>query len=521
MGERSTAITLYKDVPLQPDYKHTLYFIAREAQAGYFSTAVSQTVTNYSYQRWELGRVKVELPFSQVIQHNYMSFINSSYENKRFYAFITGVNYINDITTEIEYKIDAIQTFWFDVEVKAGFVEREHVEDDSIGLNIVPEDVGLGPYVWKYVGQKETEVAVGLISSSAPGDVPPEIKRSNSIFTATYNAFQRLPLTGNQTAGVLNDLISLFKTQNKLANILGVFILPGWVTYSGSTYTSTRIVEVNDFPGIYGYTPRNRKLYTYPYCFLEVTNNRGSINEYRYEWFYHEKTTEPTAFKPSFSEWFEFSLDPTTTLTPVRYGMETEIDGLNKRAYMTIKGYPMIGIGSDAYTQWAAAQGLGFTLKSSIGLIGGFGTAIAGGLTGNIPLAVGGALTGANTFANTVSTLNEVRNSPDTVMGQTSSQILMLSGDTQDFGYYHKCITKEMAEVIDGYFDMFGYRVCKVKKPNIGTRPEYNYVKMQNAVIVGHVPSTYEQEIVNCLNNGITFWRRPSNVGDYTVDNTI
>lgn len=519
MGQRSTSVTLYRDVPLTPDYQHTLYFIAREAQSGYFSTVASQTVNAYSYQRWELGRVKVELPFSQCLQHNYMSFINTSYENKRFYAFITGVNYINDVTTEIEYQIDAIQTFWFDIEVKAGFVEREHVEDDSIGLNIVPEDIGLGPYVWKYVGTPETQVGIALIASSAPGDVPPQITRNYNIFSATKNYFQKAPIYGSGGLN-LNEVIQLYKNESQLEKILGVYILPGWVNYSGG-YDGTRTVELSDFPQIYGYTPRNRKLYTYPYCYLEVTNNRGNTGEYRYEWFSSEKSTEPTIFKPNFVENFEFSLEPTTNLTPVRYGLENEIDGLNKRVYMSIQGYPMVGISGDAYTQWATNQGLGFAFKSGIGVVGGIATAVAGSAVGSMPLVYGGLSSAIGGVTSAITTLNEIKNAPDISVSQTSSQILMLDGKTQGFGYYHKCITKEFAEIIDGYFDMFGYKVCKVKKPNIGTRPEYNYVKMQNAVIVGHCPSQYEQVIVNCLNNGITFWRRPSNVGDYSVDNTI
>lgn len=72
---------------------------------------------------------------------------NENYTNKWFYAFITNMRYVNDNMTEITIETDVFQTWQFNINYKKMFVEREHVNDDTIGLHTVPENVELGDYI--------------------------------------------------------------------------------------------------------------------------------------------------------------------------------------------------------------------------------------------------------------------------------------------------------------------------------------------------------------------------------------
>ena len=58
---------------------------------------------------------------------------NENYSNKWFYAFITGMRYINDNVTEISIATDVFQTWQFDLIYKQSFIEREiiPVADDT------------------------------------------------------------------------------------------------------------------------------------------------------------------------------------------------------------------------------------------------------------------------------------------------------------------------------------------------------------------------------------------------------
>ena len=43
--------------------------------------------------------------------------------------------------TEITIETDVFQTWQFNINYKKMFVEREHVNDDTVGLHTVPENV--------------------------------------------------------------------------------------------------------------------------------------------------------------------------------------------------------------------------------------------------------------------------------------------------------------------------------------------------------------------------------------------
>lgn len=72
---------------------------------------------------------------------------NENYGNKWFYAFITKMEYDNDYMTNISIETDVYQTWQFDIIFKKCFVEREHVEDDTIGKHTVPESLEHGEYI--------------------------------------------------------------------------------------------------------------------------------------------------------------------------------------------------------------------------------------------------------------------------------------------------------------------------------------------------------------------------------------
>jgi hypothetical protein len=82
-------------------------------------------------------------------------------------------------------------------------------------------------------------------------------------------------------------------------------------------------------------------------------------------------------------------------------------------------------------------------------------------------------------------------------------------------------IKQEYAKIIDKYFDMFGYKVNMVKTPNKAHRSRWWYTKTIDVNIDGAIPNDDMQMIKNAYNNGITYWRNPSNFMNYSVSNGI
>jgi hypothetical protein len=82
-------------------------------------------------------------------------------------------------------------------------------------------------------------------------------------------------------------------------------------------------------------------------------------------------------------------------------------------------------------------------------------------------------------------------------------------------------IKEEYARQIDGYFDMFGYKVNRVGLPKFGHRLNYWHTQTKAINIDGSIPMEDLQKIKLCYDTGITFWINPANIGDYSVSNEI
>ena len=124
----NTEIRLLSGVPLDNTYAHTIYFTSKESQAEYFAgkTLPNGLLTQQSYQRYAKGTLRINRLADDIYNANYMMFRNTSFGNRWFYAFVNNIEYVSNTVCEIEYEIDVIQTWFFDVTLLQSFVEREH-----------------------------------------------------------------------------------------------------------------------------------------------------------------------------------------------------------------------------------------------------------------------------------------------------------------------------------------------------------------------------------------------------------
>ena len=91
--------------------------------------------------------------------------------------------------------------------------------------------------------------------------------------------------------------------------------------------------------------------------------------------------------------------------------------------------------------------------------------------------------------------------------------------DYFDFTFTNMHIRPEFAKILDDYFDRFGYATLRVKKPNINSRPHWNYTKTAGCTIKGSMPADDERRICGIFDNGITFWKNGDEVGNYSLNN--
>lgn len=153
----NSTIQIFKNIPWDNTYQHTLYFASATAQNTLFESLFvgadniskygGKTFNNYMYQRKTANSIKIGIAPDTIYDYNYMRFKNTSHGNKWFYAFITEVEYVNENTAVIFYELDVIQTYLEEMQIRMSYVEREHTLTDYIGENIEAEPVDFKEYV--------------------------------------------------------------------------------------------------------------------------------------------------------------------------------------------------------------------------------------------------------------------------------------------------------------------------------------------------------------------------------------
>lgn len=101
-----------------------------------------------------------------------------------------------------------------------------------------------------------------------------------------------------------------------------------------------------------GYTPKNQKLRTYPYCYLGFNPTGGTSKIYRYEDF--ENGT------PQFNIISEINPNPQVAVIPQNYRGSS---GNSLQDLSTITGYPTISWSVDIYNVWLAQNSNLINLK--------------------------------------------------------------------------------------------------------------------------------------------------------------
>lgn len=529
--EPNSTIKLLTNCPLDNTYDHTIYFASISAQTSYFDGLAKYSYLNYSYVRHN-RTLKVQAPAgANLYDCNYMMFKNNSFENKWFYAFITHVEYDNNLTWIIEFELDVMQTWFFDYQLEECFVEREHSASDSLFSNLVPENLELGDYVSEGISRcADTDSATASLIEDLSLVFACTFTRSYADYGGGYYAglysglclidfpFPNPATTANIQTFVNNvrAWISGATSAGKSTGIICAFVMPtAFVRSDTSTHTQIGFTKSTSFNNIGGYVPKNKKLFSFPYNFLYCTNFQGQSAPFKYEYF-----STPTT--PSFKIEADYSPDPNIVLTPLNYKGAGATGNYDEK--LVLGGYPQLPFSTDVFEAWLA-MGSGSTIVNAISSIGGYavGGALAGGIptggVGAIPGAAVGALVGVgSTVLKSLETAREQYIEPwhsHSGAGSTTMASIRLL----DFGFMHKHIRPEFARIIDDYFNMFGYATKRCKVPNRNVRPHWTYTKTIGCCIVGSIPAEDTKKICSIYNTGITFWKYGSEVGNYSLDN--
>lgn len=518
-------IKILHNVPLDNTYEHTIYFANATAQYTYFNGLSKYSFTDQSYARVQRGFLKLQRKAEDLYDCNYLMFRNTAFGTKWFYAFIKSVEYVNNVTSMIEFEIDVIQTWFFDFSFQKCFVEREHTVTDVIGEHIEPEPVECGEYVYNYYGSvddtwAELCVIVGVVSSG-------ESASSGSIYDGVYCGSQLKAFNKTDRLGLNAELGQYLQAPDSVVNLYmvprravsansipdGGMAIPTGQSGYNITYT---LGSVTNSTKLDGYTPRNKKLLTYPYTFENVTNASGSSLTIRYE-FSRGGTAKIRIYS---------SLLPPVGLVCYPWTYKVQ-DSENTTTFVnesiSVNNFPLCSWNFDAYQAWQAQNSvpLGLNVASSIASSVASGAGMVAMNPANSPMAAATVVGSAISAVTNVLSQNYTASiAADISKGSASNGCLNACNGLNQFYHGRMSCTAQYARVIDEFFDKFGYKVARVKTPNRNSRPVWNYVKTISATIEGSIPADDMKKICMIHDNGITYWKNGSQVGHYELSNS-
>lgn len=526
---RISKLKILKGIPFNADDKVVLTFDSIESQYMFFNRHTIATYNNTSFIRGFYNKkIKIDVDFNEIKYANYVMFKNDDLEDEGWnYAYITNIEYISDNCTHIEIEMDYFQTYMGQIVFAECQVERMMPWADDPELN----------YLWK----DEPEISYLLDNYVITGD--DEINFNNFKICVCYKPnlileslsdttnISNTQLSGtNQVAyrdyrsgsysqyfnrgffipdkyisGCAYRIYEISNDANFKAitndiwqletfgyTILSIYVIPSEfdimgvyqrkITLNGSK--NPYLKEDKEIKIFNGYEPINKKCYTSPYMYLELSNRQGDIRKFQYQHF-SRRDDEFTLVGSFVNRCNAF-------LFPDAYKLNA---GISIKELMYDYGVPIKEMPT---CQWN--ESLANAVRTGIGMIKDAAIAVA---TGGASLP--------SSFANLIKGTSEHFEQflDPTTKGVEAMPILQLLLNC--IGWTFRQYTTANIIEIDDYFSTYGYRIDIVDSPNILGNRRFNYVKTKQAIIRGDIPINARNDIIDKLNNGITFWHDLTN----------
>ena len=318
-----TEVHLLSNVPFNYNYNNVMDFSDINAQTTYFLNKSKLQFEDLTYQRVNNNTINLEVAYEDLYDINYMMFQNDKIPCKWFYAFITRYDFVSPKVTRITYQIDVYQTWLFDMEWQATYVEREHTQrfnsDGTPVINTLDEGLAYGEdYKTTYKRKCNDDNIIWLVAiTKSPIEII--LGQTSAYVGPVGNIYQPLHYTllpvdldgtnitinGKQTGDTfLMDLGQDSSTVGQLVSLFYTAYVPFNYSVSNTNNVTTSDSNVHfvdgggvgGFYSYYGTTPWTTKYYQissdmyddvlpkyteskllmYPYTVIELTDMKGN-----------------------------------------------------------------------------------------------------------------------------------------------------------------------------------------------------------------------------------------------------
>lgn len=465
----------------------------------------------------DVGKMAVAIGYNQMVAYhcNYIRWVNKPWDEKPHYGFITKIEPRGTHTCVVSFEPDIWNECQFDMTLRQCFVERQHVKksSDTIGRWTYPEDLQTGEMI---VNGQDHRLQIPTANENGSfttffASAYSYNEATGALSTAPVMPYQGVT-TGLEYLAPSNPsaFIGALVDQNKIDGLVDAWEMPD--VFADSDLVTKVFSMEKPYTSIDGYVPKNNKLFCYPYNYLYMTNNTGQSKNYQYELF----KVPGAKNKVQFYYTMNCAPSPTLYCYPSYYkGVELDYGDA-----ITYSNYPKVPVAVDAYRAWLAQNSSNLLVSMTTGKNvpdnpldwagRAITTAVDLGATGGLKSTLSGVL-------NLISGSYHAELQSDGIKGSVGNTLPHSVG-FDCISVFPVCIKAEYARIIDEYFSMYGYKICRVKKPNITSRSTWNYIKTQNCTVTGGFEAEVLEKLRAIFDNGVTVWHT-DNIGDYSADN--
>ena len=509
MSTPNTSVWVCRGVKTDKTYNHVLLFGSASARFNYFTSKAVRSFDHYTYQRTE--RYLTVGVNSEVIEEcNYLVFINRTFSDKVYYAFIDKIEYLSDKTSRIYFTLDVMQTWFPDCTLHPCYIDRQHAPTDNIGDNLVADDLDCGDYVDSFISSYDTKPKITFLCTFNAD----YSDASGTMVSNMYNGLVEHTFDGATDAG---RFIDGAVEAGKADGIVACYMSPG--------ETTTRI----DLPredNADGYGPRNKKLFTYPYCYHRVFDSTMKLNAVFKDEYFRNNVKQLLLVTTGGQG------SPEIGVLPLNYKVYAQLGPeVNMAEAVFARPFPTCAYNTDIYKAYMAQNassvfvenvgaGIG-AVQATLNAATGYVQSMANGDMQGAGNAVFGALNEAVSISGMLAKRQDMDRLPPQTHGTPSVSLAYMSTNGVKVYVTYHTVTRQYAKIIDDYWTVYGYPYRSVQTPNITSRSQWNYIHCGNSCITGPVPADALRLINDIFNRGVTFWHNPENVGRYELANNI
>lgn len=379
-----TDVHFLSNAPVDYQMNNVLWLASEQEEANFFLSKTKFSfdncrAVNNDGDPWE---ITVPLTDGSTLDDyyncNYLMWRNPQFSNKWFYAYIGTPRPASAGSVTVPFQIDYWQTWHWSCEFPATMVRRETVKDDTIGANLIEENVETGEFVispsdigsttYTGIGTDIIEesgwdttpcvlIAYTYKPSETTAETDPGTYIINAVKDASDSFYYKLSNIAPSFAGgrfqqgiyqacnfiafevdttdqdklnaaiesvnfYLQKLVDGVMIQSvQILRMIPKFMAPAsGVQPINSAYPRVNNIKGKASPTTFGsYTPNNNKLYTQQFNYLVIDNGAGSQMEMGYEYFKGDSMQGVPPRTPTFRLYSQLSNSPACRLIPYSY----------------------------------------------------------------------------------------------------------------------------------------------------------------------------------------------------------